>query len=161
MSSTTTVSTYRALLKSLVRSGKHNRLQQLEQERKKQIAMLTYQRMQLVRDQQSFKGKSSLEQSKLIKQLNTVGKKIEELKKEDLSKSKQLLFYSHSGHLKEIVKSLKDDARSLEHLKDISAFVINQSEYEELIERYNPGLKMSQDEKVQRTANRVGLQVPE
>ncbi|CAG97973.1 Fmc1p [Kluyveromyces lactis] len=155
-----TLSTYKSLLRSLVRSAKHNKIQQLQQDTKKQIALLTYNRIQLVRQQQE-KGLDAMARSKVLKQLSAVGKKIEILKTKDPLKSKELLFYSHSKHLKDIVLSLKDDPRSLQHLKDIAAFVVNQSEYEQLIERYNPGLKMSQEEKVQKTANKVGLQVPE
>lgn len=135
-------------------------MQQLEQETKKQIALLTYNRMQLVRQQQDKRAGAS-EKNKTVRQLNEIGKKIERLKNEDVSKSKQLLFYSHSKHLKDIVVQQKDDPRTLQHMKDIAAFVVNQSEYEELIERYNPGLKMTQEENVQRTAHKVGLQVPE
>lgn len=50
--------------------------------------------------------------------------------------------------------------KRLQHVRDISSFVKNQMEFEELVERYNPGLKMSQEEKVKRTAAKVGLQVP-
>ncbi|CDO95526.1 unnamed protein product [Kluyveromyces dobzhanskii CBS 2104] len=154
------LSTYKSLLRSLVRSSKYNRIQQLQQDTKKQLALLTYNRIQLVRQQQE-KGLDLMTKTKLVKQLSAVAKKIEVLKNEDVSKSKQLLFYDQSKHIKDIVVSLKDDPRSLEHLKDVGHFVVNQSEYEQLIERYNPGLKMSQEEKVQRTANKVGLQVPE
>ncbi|CAI4039667.1 hypothetical protein SMKI_09G0750 [Saccharomyces mikatae IFO 1815] len=48
----------------------------------------------------------------------------------------------------------------LEHAFDIIKFLDNQREYEELVDRYNPGNKLTQDEKVKRTANVVGLDVP-
>lgn len=47
-----------------------------------------------------------------------------------------------------------------EHALDIIKFLDNQREYEELVDRYNPGNKLTQDEKVKRTANVVGLDVP-
>lgn len=47
-----------------------------------------------------------------------------------------------------------------EHSFDIIKFLDNQREYEELVDRYNPGNKLTQDEKVKRTANVVGLDVP-
>lgn len=47
-----------------------------------------------------------------------------------------------------------------EHALDIIKFLDNQREYEELVDRYNPGTKLTQDEKVKRTANVVGLDVP-
>ncbi|QHS73924.1 Fmc1p [Saccharomyces paradoxus] len=47
-----------------------------------------------------------------------------------------------------------------EHSFDIIKFLDNQREYEELVDRYNPGKKLTQDEKVKRTANVVGLDVP-
>ncbi|CAI4064525.1 hypothetical protein SKDZ_09G0730 [Saccharomyces kudriavzevii ZP591] len=47
-----------------------------------------------------------------------------------------------------------------EHAFDVIKFLDNQREYEELVDRYNPGNKLTQDEKVKRTANIVGLDVP-
>ena len=47
-----------------------------------------------------------------------------------------------------------------EHTFDIIRFLDNQREYQELVDRYNPGNKLTQDEKVKRTANIVGLDVP-
>lgn len=49
----------------------------------------------------------------------------------------------------------------LQQLQNLSTFLRSQREYTELLERYNPGLTMKQDDKVRRTANRVGLSVPE
>ena len=49
----------------------------------------------------------------------------------------------------------------LQYLSNISTFLRSQREYTELLERYNPGLTMDQEDKVRRTANKVGLSVPE
>ena len=49
----------------------------------------------------------------------------------------------------------------LQNLKNVGVFLKSQRTYNELIERYNPGLTMSQEDNVSKTANRVGLQVPE
>lgn len=149
-----------SLVRSLVRSSKRNRIEQLGQEAKKQIGLMTYKRMQLIRQQQDKK-LDSMEKSKLVRELNRVEKKIDELKRADASKSKELLFYSHTSQFNNALKDLKMDTRMLEHLEDISTFLTNQSEYDELIERYNVGLRMSQEEKVEKTAAKVGLQVPQ
>ncbi|QPG74550.1 hypothetical protein FOA43_001881 [Brettanomyces nanus] len=47
------------------------------------------------------------------------------------------------------------------HLDDITLFLKSQRVYMELLERYNPGISMAQKDKVEKTAHRVGLQVPE
>lgn len=48
----------------------------------------------------------------------------------------------------------------IQNLKNVAVFLKSQRTYNELIERYNPGLTMSQEDNVSKTANRVGLQVP-
>lgn len=50
---------------------------------------------------------------------------------------------------------------SLRNLHNIGTFLRSQRVYSELVERYNPGLTMEQNENVRRTANRVGLGVPD
>ncbi|KAI5955502.1 hypothetical protein KGF57_003634 [Candida theae] len=49
----------------------------------------------------------------------------------------------------------------LNNLNNVATFLKNQREYFELLVRYNPGLLMDQQENVSKTANRVGLDVPE
>ncbi|VEU20118.1 DEKNAAC101006 [Brettanomyces naardenensis] len=46
------------------------------------------------------------------------------------------------------------------HLSDITLFLRSQRVYEELLERYNPGISMAQKDKVEKTARKVGLEVP-
>lgn len=47
------------------------------------------------------------------------------------------------------------------NLQNVVTFLRNQRVYNDLLERYNPGLTMSQEDNVRRTANMVGLSVPE
>jgi len=46
------------------------------------------------------------------------------------------------------------------HLQDLTLYLKSQRVYEELLERYNPGISMKQKDKVEKTAHRVGLDVP-
>ncbi|RCK64096.1 ATP synthase assembly factor FMC1, mitochondrial [Candida viswanathii] len=46
------------------------------------------------------------------------------------------------------------------NLENVHQYLKNQREYFDLLTRYNPGLLMSQSDNVSRTANRVGLEVP-
>lgn len=47
------------------------------------------------------------------------------------------------------------------NLQNVVTFLRNQRVYNDLLEKYNPGLTMSQEDNVRRTANMVGLSVPE
>lgn len=62
--------------------------------------------------------------------------------------------------IKEILAEKEASKMNLMHMKNIKTFLNSQRVYTELIERYNPGLAMDQEDKVRRTANRVGLLVP-
>lgn len=53
---------------------------------------------------------------------------------------------------------LDDDIANLEN---VVTFLRSQRVYNDLLERYNPGLTMSQEDNVRKTANMVGLAVPE
>lgn len=53
------------------------------------------------------------------------------------------------------------EMHSLQHFNNIHEFLRSQREYMELLERYNPGLTMTQEDNVRKTAAKVGLQVPE
>lgn len=48
----------------------------------------------------------------------------------------------------------------LNNLNNVHQYLKNQREYFELLTRYNPGLLMSQADNVSKTANKVGLEVP-
>lgn len=67
----------------------------------------------------------------------------------------------NSSIIKEIVLEKEANKMNLKHMENIKTFLNSQRVYTELIERYNPGLTMDQEDKVRRTANRVGLAVPE
>ncbi|KAI5968765.1 hypothetical protein CANMA_002201 [Candida margitis] len=49
----------------------------------------------------------------------------------------------------------------LNNLNNVATYLRNQREYFDLLVRYNPGLLMDQQENVSKSANRVGLDVPE
>lgn len=55
------------------------------------------------------------------------------------------------------------DLSSLEkhHLTTISVFLNSQTEYCDLVERYNPGISQQQTDKIKKSARRVGLEIPE
>lgn len=53
------------------------------------------------------------------------------------------------------------DLNKLNFLKNVGDFLTAQRVYTELLERYNPGLTLRQDDNVRLSANRVGLQLPE
>lgn len=50
--------------------------------------------------------------------------------------------------------------REISRIKNTASFLESQRVYLELLERYNPGMRMDQGENVQRSAQRVGLLVP-
>lgn len=56
---------------------------------------------------------------------------------------------------------LVGSSQDVANLQNVLTFLKNQREYNELIERYNPGLRMSQEDNVRKSANRVGLTVPD
>lgn len=67
----------------------------------------------------------------------------------------------NSSIAKEIIYEKEPSKMNLAHMSNITLFLRSQREYTELVERYNPGLGMEQEDRVKRTANRVGLQLPE
>lgn len=62
-----------------------------------------------------------------------------------------------SGALAQMLEKESD----VRNLKNVVTFLQNQRTYNELLERYNPGLTMNQEDNVRKTANMVGLAVPE
>ncbi|KAK6205189.1 uncharacterized protein RJT21DRAFT_117659 [Scheffersomyces amazonensis] len=69
--------------------------------------------------------------------------------------------------LSTLTKHIEQDNQDIHHkyklnnLGNVVTFLSSQREYTELLERYNPGLTMSQEDNVRKTAKRVGLEVPE
>lgn len=150
---------YKAVVKAMVRTNKRSKITHKSSERKQEIAMLTYKRMGLVREA-SLKDIDVARKAKLLKDLSVLNKKVEIFKKEDITRDKSLLFLDDSATFKKLFLSYAPNKRNISHFKDVAAFLNNQREYDELIQRYNPGGKLSQEEIVKKTAERVGLNVP-
>lgn len=58
-------------------------------------------------------------------------------------------------------RELVDSENDIKNLQNVVTYLKNQRVYNELLERYNPGLTMTQLDNIRRTANMVGLKVPE
>ena len=157
--------TYKNFIKSLLKTERRGRIQQLQNENKRKISIMTYERMQIIRKQQFIKD-SNDEQKKLILQLNLLNQKIKILKNYNPLNDKSLLFLKDSSPFKQlfqtdIMESQNDSFdRIIESWKDATNFLINQREYDELMELYDLSNKYTQQEKIKATANRVGLDVP-
>lgn len=54
-----------------------------------------------------------------------------------------------------------EGSHKINFLDNVTKFLRSQRQYTELLERYNSGLLMQQDDNVRKTANRVGLSVPQ
>lgn len=118
----------------------------------------------------------------LTKELNAIHTKSSTIhNKNELAKQEMLLKYKNKLNQKlvpvesklatpseidpQVVKNLTDvnhinDTYKLHHIKNTLTFLSSQREYQELLERYNPGLTMTPDENLSRSANRVGLKLP-
>lgn len=153
------IQAYKAMIKSLVRTEKISRIAQRKGENKKEIAMLTYKRINIVREQ-SKKDSDVLRKTRLMKDFQALNKRVDMLKNEDIAGDKKLLFLEDSSPVKELFLDTNMNSRNLQHAKDITSFITNQREYDELVERYNPGSSLSQEEIVRRTAGKVGLDIP-
>lgn len=57
--------------------------------------------------------------------------------------------------------ALSQDKDDIQGLQTVVSYLKAQREYNELLERYNPGLTMNQLDNVRKSANMVGLQIPE
>ena len=114
----------------------------------KQIALLQYKKLNHIRE------------NKDVKEINS---QIEKLMKGEFEESKE---FKHKHLIKQFVdagesKDLVQHKYKLNNMANVVTFLNSQRVYTELLERYNPGLTMKQDDNVRRTANRVGLSVPE
>lgn len=58
-------------------------------------------------------------------------------------------------------QSILDSENDQSNVHNVVLFLKSQREYNELLERYNPGLRISQEDNVRKTARMVGLTVPE
>lgn len=150
---------YKALVKATVRADRAARIAQRLANKKQQLALLTYRRMNVAREQ-AKKDIDVPTKMKLLKDMSSLTKRVELLKRREPQNDKSLLFVQDTKFLRDQVFNAKEK-RHIQHLKDVAAFINNQREYNELIERYNPGANMSQEERVKLTANRVGFNIPQ
>lgn len=136
--------TYKNILKELRIIAKKSHIIHQEANLKKQKALLEYQKFQLLKEKKPVD-----EITKQIANLKVDTKpptRFEEIFKD--------LFQEFSKETPNPTKIQK------QHFKNIHTFLTSQRTYQELIERYNPGINMKQAENVEKSANRVGLKVP-
>lgn len=134
---------YKTLYDQLLINTKAAVKKQNAQTLKKTLALLNYQRLNAIK---------SKEADKLIQ----INKEIKKANKETEDPQVEV-----DSILLEGLKVTKETPKNIKHIQDIANFLSYQRTYQELIERYNPGLTMTQEDKVRRTANRVGLDLPE
>ena len=149
-----TLRTYRGLIRAILKYERPSKIVNWGNLRKAMITKLEYAKKQNQRDSHE-----------------NINRQLEKWKKLDpVSDRSWNMFIADSKSLRSIlqndIKWEKKVAQGqnvdeiFEHALDIIKFLDNQREYEELVDRYNPGNKLTQDEKVKRTANVVGLDVP-
>lgn len=133
------------LHRELLINAKASAIKQNAQDLQKRIALLKYQRVNALKNQQTDK----------IRQIDQELKQAEQHSQEpEVTLDATLL-----GGL-QITKNA-DSKHSADHINDVANFLSYQRTYQELIERYNPGLRMTQEDKIRRTAHKVGFELPE
>lgn len=130
-------SLYKELQKELLTAHKKVHTYRWKKDLDKNKARLTYDKMQLIRSRQSTE--------KVEAQLKALEAGRIDIPPLDESK----------------IKNLLDSEDDLHNLRNVTAYLKNQRVYNELLERYNPGLTMTQEDNVRKTANMVGLSIPE
>lgn len=133
---------YESLHRQLLINTKAAAKKQNAQDVKKRIALLSYQRINAIKDNQTEK----------VADINT--------KLADLKKQTEDPVVEVDSKLLEALKPTQETAHNVEHISDIANFLSYQRTYNELIERYNPGLSMTQEDKIRKTAHRVGFELP-
>lgn len=111
----------------------------LSKELTKQLAILEYKKLQLI---------------KLNKPVEEISEEISNLSSNLKVKPPKINEDLHE-------KLVNTESPNLNQLSNIINYLKSQRIYTELVERYNPGLAMDQEDKIRRTANRVGLSIPE
>ena len=178
------VQLYRRLLRALVKSERRSWIIQRRTDIKNEIAVLTYRRMQVARQQQALARRTqhpnqrpntdslsssaavsgdSLERIKLMRAMNELNKKVDQLKSESasLNRDRSSFFLKDTTPFRNLISAMDPtDSRMVGHIQDAVTFLVNQREYDELMELYNLSNKYTQQEKVVATAHRVGLDVP-
>lgn len=137
-------SIYKNIIKELrIISAKSHALR-VQADLAKQKAILEYRKLQLIKERKSVEHVNHQ-----LENLTSTSKpptKFEHLFKQLFKESQ--------------AKTPTPNKIQAQHFKNIHDFLNSQRTYQELIERYNPGLTMDQGQKVEKTANRVGLKVP-
>ncbi|KAH3684990.1 hypothetical protein WICPIJ_004022 [Wickerhamomyces pijperi] len=135
---------YQNLQNQLLINIKKSTIKQNAEDVKKRIALLTYQRINALRD-------STPDSNTKIMEIN---RKIDTLKKSSNDPQVQIEEKLANG------LKLQESERNDKHIDDIANYLSYQRTYQELIERYNPGLTMTQKDKIQKTAHKVGFELP-
>lgn len=136
--------TYKNILKELRVIAKKSHVLHQETALQKKKALLEYQKFQLLKEK---------------KPVDEINNQIANLKPdanpptrfEEIFKQLFQEFSEKTPNPTEIQK---------QHFSNIHTFLTSQRTYQELIERYNPGINMKQAENVEKSATRVGLKVP-
>lgn len=135
---------YKHLHQQLLVNVKASTKKQSAEELKKRVALLKYQKVNAMKTKQTDKLIEIDNELKIIEsntndpQVQLDAKLVEGLKIKDES----------SNH-------------NINHINDVANFLSFQRTYQELIERYNPGLRMTQEDKIKKTAHKVGFELPE
>ncbi|KAK4997709.1 hypothetical protein LTR28_013896 [Elasticomyces elasticus] len=77
-----------------------------------------------------------------------------------LSNPSPLLKHIRSSLISESMDQNKPMSRQLEEAEQYIQYIKAQRMYATLIERYNPGMNMNEEERVRLTARRVGMDLP-
>lgn len=132
---------YKALAKELRQIARAAKVAEAAKDLERQKAVLGYKRL------------TALKQRQLTTAID------EEIKQ--LSSGK-VPFKFDNSLLKQLAQnpSKISEKHGLNHFANIHTFLNSQRVYQELLERYNPGLTMTQEDNVLKSAAMVGLQVP-
>lgn len=125
------------LNKELLKAHKKVHLSKVKNELDRLKACLQYEKIQLIKKRQPFEH--------ITRQL------------EDLEKNGLKIPPMQTTE----VRTFLTESRDKNNLQNVVHFLRSQRTYNELLERYNPGLRMSSEDNVRKTAARVGLQIPE
>ena len=138
---------YKPLLRSLVRSSRASRIVQRAADNKRETALLSYRRLQQLRAGTATAATDA--------QLATV-------KAADPARDRTLLFLQDTAPLRQLHREESTaSSRTREAWGDAARFLDNQREYGELMRLYDLSGAYTQQERVQATAHRVGLHVPQ
>lgn len=153
-------SNYKKLYRELLAQNKRIYELHNKDQVKKQDAMLAYHKMNLL------KGNKTKEEVEQI-----IQERKQQLQQQQAAS--QEAKYTNSLQLSENYRALVEIGQVQPEEKEanllhkasvvyvVENFLRSQRQYQELLERYNPGMGMTQEEKVKKTARRVGLDVPE